>query len=122
MNFQDLCSDVTAKLSQIKIVPVLVLNDLDSGLKMCELLAECGLPAAEITFRTTAAESIIKEYRLLWFEIRIKIVIHMDSINLIIVNNFTNTFCDQVPDNGPGRIIIQGSVKSKYPSSDLFIL
>ena len=61
MNFQDLCNDVTARLSQIKIVPVLVLNDLDSGLKMCELLAECGLPAAEITFRTTAAEGIIRE-------------------------------------------------------------
>ena len=61
MNFQDYCNDVTAKLSQIKIVPVLVLNDLESGLKMCELLAECGLPAAEITFRTSAAESIIRE-------------------------------------------------------------
>ena len=61
MNFQDYSNDVVNKLSQIKIVPVLVLNDLDSGLKMCELLAECGLPAAEITFRTTAAESIIRE-------------------------------------------------------------
>lgn len=27
---------------------------------MCEVLAECGLPAAEITFRTTAAEAVIK--------------------------------------------------------------
>ena len=61
MTFQDYSNDVVNKLSQIKIVPVLVLNDLDSGLKMCELLAECGLPAAEITFRTTAAESIIRE-------------------------------------------------------------
>ena len=47
-------------LSAIRIVPVLVLNDVDSGLKMCEVLAECGLPAAEITFRTTAAEAVIK--------------------------------------------------------------
>lgn len=61
MTFQDHSNDVVNKLSQIKIVPVLVLNDLDSGLKMCELLAECGLPAAEITFRTAAAESIIRE-------------------------------------------------------------
>ena len=61
MNFQDYCTDGVNKLSEIKIVPVLVLNDLDSGLKMCELLSECGLPAAEITFRTTAAESIIRE-------------------------------------------------------------
>ena len=47
-------------LNAIRIVPVLVLNDVDSGLKMCEVLAECGLPAAEITFRTTAAEAVIK--------------------------------------------------------------
>lgn len=53
-------ANVVEKLNEIKIVPVLVLNDLDSGLKMCEVLVECGLPAAEITFRTQAAESIIK--------------------------------------------------------------
>ena len=53
-------ANVVEKLNKIKIVPVLVLNDLDSGLKMCEVLVECGLPAAEITFRTQAAESIIK--------------------------------------------------------------
>lgn len=61
MNFQAICNDVVNKLSQIKIVPVLVLNDLESGLKMCELLVQCGLPAAEITFRTSAAEAIISE-------------------------------------------------------------
>ncbi len=48
------------KLGAIRIVPVLVLNDLDSGLKMCEVLVKCGLPAAEITFRTEAAASIIR--------------------------------------------------------------
>lgn len=53
-------ANVVEKLNEIKIVPVLVLNDLESGLKMCEILVECGLPAAEITFRTQAAESIIK--------------------------------------------------------------
>ena len=53
-------ANVVEKLNEIKIVPVLVLNDLESGLKMCEVLVECGLPAAEITFRTQAAESIIK--------------------------------------------------------------
>lgn len=52
-------ANVVEKLNEIKIVPVLVLNDLESGLKMCEILVECGLPAAEITFRTQAAESII---------------------------------------------------------------
>lgn len=48
-------------LAQYKIIPVLVLEDLESGLKKCELLCENGLPVAEITFRTQAAESIIRE-------------------------------------------------------------
>ena len=60
MSFQKNCEDVVANLGKIKIVPVLVLNDIDSGLKMCEILSECKLEAAEITFRTQAAEGIIK--------------------------------------------------------------
>ena len=49
-------------LAQYKIIPVLVLEDLESGLRRCELLCECGLPVAEITFRTKAAESIIRRF------------------------------------------------------------
>ncbi len=60
MSFAMKTQAVVERLSEIRIVPVLVLNDLDSGLKMCEVLAECGLPAAEITFRTAAAADIIK--------------------------------------------------------------
>ena len=60
MSFQKNCQTAVETLSAIRIVPVLVLNDVDSGLKMCEVLAECGLPAAEITFRPTAAEAVIK--------------------------------------------------------------
>ena len=60
MSFQKNCQTAVETLSAIRIVPVLVLNDVDSGLKMCEVLAECGLPAAELTFRTTAAEAVIK--------------------------------------------------------------
>ena len=60
MNFAVNCQNAVDTLGAIRIVPVLVLNDVDSGLKMCEVLAECGLPAAEITFRTTAAEAVIK--------------------------------------------------------------
>jgi 2-dehydro-3-deoxyphosphogluconate aldolase/(4S)-4-hydroxy-2-oxoglutarate aldolase len=61
MSFQKNCEAVVTALSDIKIVPVLVLDDVKSGVKMCEILAECGLPAAEITFRTAAAEEVIKE-------------------------------------------------------------
>ena len=60
MSFEKNCENVVANLGKIKIVPVLVLNDVDSGLKMCEILSECKLEAAEITFRTQAAEAIIK--------------------------------------------------------------
>ena len=60
MSFKSNCDAVVAALSEIRIVPVLVLNDVESGLKMCEVLSECGLPAAEITFRTDAAEAVIQ--------------------------------------------------------------
>jgi len=52
---------ISEQLDKIKIIPVLVLNDLDEGLKVCEALCSNGLPAAEITFRTAAAESVIRE-------------------------------------------------------------
>lgn len=52
---------LSEQLEKIKIVPVLVLNTLDEGLAVCEQLCKNGLPAAEITFRTAAAESVIRE-------------------------------------------------------------
>lgn len=48
-------------LERIRIVPVLVANSLDDGLHMCERLCANGLPIAEITFRTAAAEAVIRE-------------------------------------------------------------
>ena len=48
------------KLAQFKIIPVLVLNDVESGLKRCEMLCRNGLAVAEVTFRTEAAEAVIK--------------------------------------------------------------
>ena len=52
----------TAKqLRAAGIIPVLVLEDLESGLKLCELLQKCGLKAAEITYRTKAAPDVIRE-------------------------------------------------------------
>lgn len=52
---------LSEQLEKIKIVPVLVLNTLDEGLAVCEQLCKNGLPAAEITFRTAAAESVLRE-------------------------------------------------------------
>ena len=58
--FKENTDKVIERLKQIRIVPVLVLETLDQGMRMCEALAENGLPAAEITFRTEAAPQIIK--------------------------------------------------------------
>lgn len=46
-------------LREAGIIPVLVLENLDSGLRLCEILLKCGLKAAEITYRTKAAPEII---------------------------------------------------------------
>ena len=51
---------VVETLDRIKIVPVLVLDSVDEGLEMCEKLCAGGLPAAEVTFRTAAAEPVIR--------------------------------------------------------------
>lgn len=59
--YNEKVANVLENLSSVKIIPVLVLNSVDDGLKICELLCECNLPAAEITFRTKEAESIIRE-------------------------------------------------------------
>ncbi len=52
---------VCEQLAQLKIIPVLAIEKLEDGMKMCELLNKNGLKTAEITFRTKAAASIIRE-------------------------------------------------------------
>ncbi len=58
--YRNRVAEVSAKLRSFRIVPVLVLEDVDSGLKMCEVLCNNNLPVAEITFRTQAAEAVIR--------------------------------------------------------------
>ncbi len=53
--------ETAAKLKDAGVIPVLVLEDVDSGLKLLEVLAKAGLKAAEITYRTKAAPAVIKE-------------------------------------------------------------
>lgn len=53
-NLKSLFPDLTAR-----IIPVLVLDNVDDALKMCELLCENGLPVAEFTFRTPEAKELI---------------------------------------------------------------
>lgn len=57
--YEDNVNNAVRQLEQLKIVPVLAIDKVEDGMKICELLCECNLPAAEITFRTAAAEEII---------------------------------------------------------------
>lgn len=52
---------VAEKLKACKVIPVLVVNTVDEGVRICEILYKAGLPSAEITFRTSAAEGTIRE-------------------------------------------------------------
>ena len=52
--------DMNKKIEALGIVPVVVLNDADDAVPLCKALAEGGLPVAEITFRTAAAEESIR--------------------------------------------------------------
>lgn len=42
------------------VIPVVAVDTPDDGLRLCEALCEGGLPVAEITFRTSAAEATIR--------------------------------------------------------------
>lgn len=59
--FKENVDRVVGQLGQIKIVPVLAIKAVDDGLRMCKILQQCGLKTAEITFRTAAAEEIIRQ-------------------------------------------------------------
>jgi 2-dehydro-3-deoxyphosphogluconate aldolase/(4S)-4-hydroxy-2-oxoglutarate aldolase len=48
------------KLRPFGVLPVIAVDTVDQGLKLCEALMRGGLEAAEITFRTTAAEATIR--------------------------------------------------------------
>ena len=52
--------DILEKLSLAGLVPVIAINDAEDAVPLCRALAEGGLPVAEITFRTAAAEEAIR--------------------------------------------------------------
>ena len=53
-------SDVLKRLGEIRLVPVVVLDDAKNAEPLAEALIAGGLPCAEITFRTAAAAESIK--------------------------------------------------------------
>ena len=52
--------DVMKQLSLIGIVPVIAINDANDAVPLAKALIEGGLPCAEVTFRTAAAEQAIR--------------------------------------------------------------
>lgn len=53
--------DILEKLSLAGLVPVIKVDDAADAVPLCRALAEGGLPVAEITFRTAAAEEAIRQ-------------------------------------------------------------
>lgn len=53
-------SPLAQQLTQLKIIPVIVIESVEDALKVGQLLSDCDLPIAEITFRTAAAKDAIR--------------------------------------------------------------
>jgi len=53
-------NEVLAKIQEIGIIPVVVLDRVEDALPLGKALIEGGLPCAEVTFRTDAAEESIR--------------------------------------------------------------
>ena len=53
-------NSIIEKIANLKIVPVVVLNDVNDALPLAKALIDGGLPVAEVTFRTDAAKESIR--------------------------------------------------------------
>ena len=53
-------NEVLKEIYQIGIVPVIALNDAKDAKPLAQALCEGGLPCAEVTFRTAAAQESIR--------------------------------------------------------------
>lgn len=51
------------RLSEIKVVPVIAIEDANKAAKLAQVLIENGLPCAEVTFRTEQAAQAIRNMR-----------------------------------------------------------
>ncbi|KPU81998.1 ketohydroxyglutarate aldolase [Psychromonas sp. PRT-SC03] len=55
--------DLNTQLEEIKVVPVIAIEDASKAVKLAQVLIENGLPCAEVTFRTEQAVAAIKLMR-----------------------------------------------------------
>ena len=54
-------NEVLKRVSDIGIIPVIAFNSVEEAVPLCKALADGGLPAAEVTFRTAYAEDCNKK-------------------------------------------------------------
>ena len=63
--------ELLERIGEIGIVPVVVLNDVKDAEPLAQALCDGGLPCAEVTFRTDAAEESIRRrrraFRICWW-------------------------------------------------------
>lgn len=53
--------DIIKQLEQIRVLPILVTNDVEQAIRCVNTLADNGLPAVEITLRTPDAMTVLRE-------------------------------------------------------------
>ena len=53
-------NELLQKVQNMGVVPVVVLNDVKDAAPLAKALCDGGLPCAEVTFRTEAAEESIR--------------------------------------------------------------
>ena len=53
-------SESMQKIFDLKLVPLVVLDDATDAVPMAKALVEGGIPVAEVTFRTDAAADVIR--------------------------------------------------------------
>ena len=76
--------EIEAQLTSLQLVPVVSLPSVDAGLRLAEILIRCGLPVAEITFRTPCAADAIAAMRKEFDELLVLAgtVLTIDQVNI----------------------------------------
>lgn len=110
--YQQKCDSIVKALATVKVVPVLAIEKVEDGIKMCEVLDRCGLKAAEITFRTKAAEGIIKEAAIRFPELVLGAGTILNTDDLHRAFNGGAKFA---VSPGLNPVVVEEAVKSEYP-------
>ena len=54
-------NDILEMIQELKVVPVVVIDNADDAAPLAKALVDGGLPIAEVTFRTAAASAAIEK-------------------------------------------------------------